>query len=367
MFGIDEPDILLRPWANLKQFSEELYAAFRRGGTQSQQPAGQQRPDSSKPGEPSPIKSLPDYEQPQQPLRARPLPDSNYAQQQVANSQVTAPDRSAPPRPFADPLGFPSGIPETPLVMPAPAVQTPSSQLSPQDQADSPRRTSPVPTGIPPLDMPITPADTPSVRPEPTTTPLPSVESPPEPSLVPQAAPTRLPLDDPTAAGPSRPTPAPISAGVPSLAAPRPLPRVTKPSGGEDPAATGPQRPAAPYKPKRPEDPSKRWPTSPNAQPQGAYPLGGGAGTSVFMGQVISFTSGGSNADSSSSVVVQLYSNGPNGSPDTSGPNGEEDGQITVGLLLFLGTDFIPSGYWVSGIIQSDDGNSYWANVPVWS
>ncbi len=259
MFGIDNPDTLLRPWANLKQFSEELYAAFVRGKAQSIVQPQEEEVKTAPPGT-VPHRRVSDYSSPQPSLRARPTPPPNFAQQQAAAAPVTLPERTLPVPP------------------PPPARQQQQAPQQQPQQQEQPQQATPPP---PP---------------------------PPEPS----------------------------------------------------------RRQEPPPTPRRPDQKVPTWPPGPSAMPQGAYPLAGGGG-GTYMGSVIDFQGGSGSADSSSSVTVQLYSAGPNGAPDDTGPNGEPGGQITVGLLYFLGSDFIPPGYWMAGIIPSSDGTTYWAQVPVWN
>ena len=261
MFGIDNPDTLLRPWASLKQFSEELYSAFVRG----KEPSTPQTPAATQPApnqEPIQARRVPDYGQATPSLRARPTPSVETLQQQIAGAQVAVPERG---------------------VAPTPAVRAPREPVV---------ATQPTPAQRQPR---VTPVQTPDQVSSPIRTP-----------------------------------------------------------------AKAPDR--------RDED-LGQFPEPPVAMPQGAYPSvpGDGGGAGSYMGQVLSFSGGGSDVDSSSSVLVQLYSAGPNAAPDSIGPNGEDSGIITVGILQFLGSDNIPEGYWISGIIPSTDGVTYSAQVPVWS
>ena len=268
MFGIDNPDTLLRPWESLKQFSEELYAALRRSQQVEQKRKAEEERKKSEEGEEDKItikfRSLPDHAPPPPSMRARPLPEHDLAIQQAAKAPVTEPTRpqyppprsEAPPRPWPTAPG-PSPPPTTKPAKPAPeAPRTPDTQPSPRRPVYAPSRPDPY---------------KPPVTPPPTYTP------------------TNFPY----------------------------------------------------------------------------YPRGGGAGS--YMGQVLSFQGAGDGVNSGSNVIVQLYSDGPNGPPDRDGPNGEKNGQITVGIPMFEGSDSIPPGYWMTGITASSDGTTYWAQVPIWS
>ncbi len=71
--------------------------------------------------------------------------------------------------------------------------------------------------------------------------------------------------------------------------------------------------------------------------------------------------------------VVQLYSQGPDQSADTTGPNGEPMGQIDVKCLVLDEDETLPEEMWLFPIMEIDLADSqgnvtpyYWAQPPVW-
>lgn len=93
------------------------------------------------------------------------------------------------------------------------------------------------------------------------------------------------------------------------------------------------------------------FPDLPNLAP--IIPVGGDAGTTSFLGKVVS---GGGNK-----YTVTIYDNGPDADSSI--------GDVTVFIPQIAAEEVIPPGTWLSAIMQftDNDGNDvYYCQPPVW-
>lgn len=332
MFGINDPSALLRPWKNLQQFSEELYAMFSKGGA----PAGGTPVDTR-------------VQAPDQPARPR----ANREVQDGSRLDATRKTRLESARAgvkLPDPPGRDSH-----------ATQTRTPQAG-QEEASRPR---PEPT-----------------RPEPQTStsfvgaqfkPKPYEAPRPETKARPQAADdhtsTRRSADQ---TDHSSPVP-PLLGGGPSRAKEV---RQARPAGAvADPVAARNKKEADAKR--QSQEPSKRSSPYQDVSPSrprrdgndykemdiGDFanaPAGGGGGTTTFLGKVES--------GSGDTYKVTLYQNGPKGSPDAQ--------PVDVTVPMIDPSDQIPAGTWIAPIFQfpapadefgnAGTGSVYSCQPPVW-